>query len=285
MHIVKYKFIIAALIIVMTITGCNKLTEDEKQKFKEAIINNDRQYIEYILAKGVDLNDVKTFGYIPLHIAVWQNNRELIQLFLERGANINVLDGWNRNCLFQTYDIKTVKYLIEHGASVNQVDKDGNIPLILYAWHYDLAKLYIEKGANYKHKNKNGYSLLFETIYKGNYNLLNYLLKNKIININEVDHEGYNGLFWYLFSIKRKINEKNDNIFGLLLNNKININHHDNYGDTALHWSIRLKLRKEIIKLLLDYGAEVNIKNNKGKTPLDIAIEKGDTEIINLLRR
>jgi len=37
--------------------------------------------------------------------------------------------------------------------------------------------------------------------------------------------------------------------------------------------------------LLLDYGAEVNIKNNKGKTPLDIAIEKGDTEIINLLRR
>lgn len=39
----------------------------------------------------------------------------------------------------------------------------------------------------------------------------------------------------------------------------------------------------EIIKLLLDYGADPNLKDKKGNTPIDIAIENESNEIIKLL--
>ncbi|MEW6527856.1 MAG: ankyrin repeat domain-containing protein [Spirochaetota bacterium] len=284
MKIAKITILIVQLIIIM-LTGCNKLTEEEKTRFKEAIIKNDRQYVEYILSKGVDLNDEKTFGYIPLHIAVWKNNIELIQLFLERGTNINILNGLDQNCLFQTYDINTVEYLIEHGANVNQVDKDGYIPLILCSWHYELAKLYIEKGANYKHRNRNGISLFLAAVSDGNYELVKYLINEKKINVNEVLDNGFNALMWYMVSIKHVEELKNNNIIILLLNKGININHKDNKGFTALHIGALLNSEKEIMQILLNHGADVHIKNNKGKTPLDIAIERGNTDIINLLKR
>jgi len=40
---------------------------------------------------------------------------------------------------------------------------------------------------------------------------------------------------------------------------------------------------KEIVEILISGGADVNVKNNDGKTPLTIAGEEGYTEIVNLL--
>ncbi|WP_156874793.1 ankyrin repeat domain-containing protein [Thermodesulfobacterium hveragerdense] len=45
----------------------------------------------------------------------------------------------------------------------------------------------------------------------------------------------------------------------------------DKYGDTLLHYAVR-KNYKEIIKLLLEKGMDINIPNNRGETPLHNAI-------------
>ena len=42
---------------------------------------------------------------------------------------------------------------------------------------------------------------------------------------------------------------------------------------------------KEIVELLLANGADTSAKNPDGQTPLDLAIEYDDTEIIDLLRK
>jgi ankyrin repeat protein len=41
----------------------------------------------------------------------------------------------------------------------------------------------------------------------------------------------------------------------------------------------------EVVKLLLAKGADVNVKNSKGKTALVIAKDKGKTEIVGMLER
>ena len=41
----------------------------------------------------------------------------------------------------------------------------------------------------------------------------------------------------------------------------------------------------DIVRLLLDHGADVNVKNKAGSTPLAIAVEKGRKAIAELLRR
>jgi len=41
---------------------------------------------------------------------------------------------------------------------------------------------------------------------------------------------------------------------------------------------------REIVKLLLEKGADANAKDKDGKTPLDRALSEGHTEIVKLLR-
>ena len=43
--------------------------------------------------------------------------------------------------------------------------------------------------------------------------------------------------------------------------------------------------RKEIVQLLINYGADVTLKNHQGDTVLKIAEEKGNTEIVEMLRK
>ena len=43
--------------------------------------------------------------------------------------------------------------------------------------------------------------------------------------------------------------------------------------------------RRSLLQLLLEYGADVTLKNMFGKTALSIATERGYTEIAHLLRR
>ena len=279
--------LIICIILIITVAGCNTLSEEEKEKFREAIKNDDRRYIEYILSKGVNLNNEKVFGYVPLHIAARFNNIELIELFLKHGADINCVNEWMQNCLFFTYDVDTIKYLIEHGANVNQVNVNGFTPLLGAARNYEVAKLYIEMGADYNHQDRNGNSILFFAIMYKNFELIKYLIDAKVVNVNNVNELGLNALILHIMC-GSKGKYKNTSIYKkiiiYLIKGGININHQDNDGNTALHIAIKVRQNNEIIKLLLDNGADVNIKNKNGKTPLDIAMEKGDKDIINLLK-
>lgn len=52
---------------------------------------------------------------------------------------------------------------------------------------------------------------------------------------------------------------------------------------SPLHSAIR-KHEHEITALLIDHGADINMPDNHGKTPLDIAIEEGDAHAITIIR-
>ncbi len=65
------------------------------------------------------------------------------------------------------------------------------------------------------------------------------------------------------------------------------INHKDEVGNTVLHNFVRFGCyldRSEWIEMLLVHGADVNIKNNFGQTPVDVAKASGrpDSEIFEL---
>ena len=60
-------------------------------------------------------------------------------------------------------------------------------------------------------------------------------------------------------------------IFKLFLDAGIDVNHKNNYGYTLLHLAV-LERDPEIIQLLLNYHADVNIENNRGTSPVLLAI-------------
>ncbi len=78
-------------------------------------------------------------------------------------------------------------------------------------------------------------------------------------------------------------------VYAIMNNNKVlvqslimhrtDVNHQDIHGNTPLHQAVNLhkhndKTTKEIITLLLDNGADINIENSDGKTPLQLTIEQ-----------
>jgi len=129
------------------------------------------------------------------------------------------------------------------------------------------------------------YKQLFETVMSYNY-LIMMIQKNnleelkKLIdsgsNVTETNDYGRNLLFYIP---EKKFNSKTKEIIKLLIDNGLDINNQTNAGDTALlyyikSYNVRNKL---IIKELIKNGANWNIKNNQGLDFVDILKAKEDT--------
>lgn len=66
------------------------------------------------------------------------------------------------------------------------------------------------------------------------------------------------------------------------MNGPVLINSNDSAGDTALTWASWYG-NLDTMKLLLDYGADINLRGVNGKTPLAWAAEAGRKEAVAML--
>ncbi len=74
----------------------------------------------------------------------------------------------------------------------------------------------------------------------------------------------------------------NKEIIKILISNGANVNTEDHRGETPLYWGLRLG-NKELAERLISNGANINIEDNSGKTPLYWVIEGGNKEVVELL--
>ena len=54
-------------------------------------------------------------------------------------------------------------------------------------------------------------------------------------------------------------------------------------GWTMIHIESRVG-NKEIVRLLIDYNANINIKDTYGKLPIDYALQNGHNDVVELLK-
>jgi Arf-GAP/SH3 domain/ANK repeat/PH domain-containing protein len=78
-------------------------------------------------------------------------------------------------------------------------------------------------------------------------------------------------------SLHLAINNENGNslhIVDFLVQNSTSLDKQTREGNTPLHYCV-IQNRGESMRLLLRSGANPNVENNNGKTPTDIAKERG----------
>ena len=116
-------------------------------------------------------------------------------------------------------------------------------------------------------------SLIFELIKEGHLDLVDKLLKKKIVSLSTIDEGGNTVLMRLLKSKKYDLVEKYINDINS------DINHQNKDGNTLSHLLATknyLNTAKIIKKLKRNKELDPNIRNNEGKTILDLAISTGN---------
>lgn len=77
-----------------------------------------REDIDDLISQGVDINSQDSFfGQTYLHILV-QTNSPLLDYFLEKGPNPNIVNKDGKTPIYYAKNVDTVEKLIKHGASI-----------------------------------------------------------------------------------------------------------------------------------------------------------------------
>jgi ankyrin repeat protein len=107
-----------------------------------------KEITELLIAAGTDVNAKDEGEFTPLH---WAGTKEIVELLIAAGADVNVKDEYGGTPLASAVETKEiVELLIAAGADVNAKDKDDMTPLHEAAsWgHKDVVELLIANGAD-----------------------------------------------------------------------------------------------------------------------------------------
>ena len=243
----------------------------------EAIENNDYEKVEEIIKLGASVNRRKHFinlssliptNYTPLIEACRNGNERIIRLLVESGADVNKADNWTGKTplimVLGMYNdqnrFSLAMYLIENGADIHMVQSGSNNNHAMVATPFSTA-LIIPKEADEKsiEEAEDFFLYLMQhnvdiTIYGSLESTLTYASR-------------YSSPFIVQYLIE---------------NGYCDINDYDDLGNTAL--IIATKYEKvDVLRVLIELGANKNLTDDTGKTAYDYAVETGNQEIIDLL--
>ncbi|MBN1393368.1 MAG: ankyrin repeat domain-containing protein [Sedimentisphaerales bacterium] len=278
-----------------------------------AVANGNKEMTNLLLDEGADINvkldsraisfghpfctgplSVSSGGMTALQLAVMKGDKELTQLLLDKGADADIqvdlvtfstvnpineelvvkcIGGTALHFAVALKNRELVEILLPKTTNVN-TESDGTTPLNMAVSlrNVEIVKALLKQGA--------------EANTKSNDNLLTplRLAVMCISDSNCPDPEIAKQLLIFGADVDGKFSDSETKC---LQTDRI-----DRRSKIVKLLSERTPLNiacghqcPELVKLLLDYGANVNAKDQKGQTALDIATEKGYTDVAEVLRK
>ena len=210
--------------------------------------------VQLLLKAGADANECNNFGETSLHIASKNKtspiDRSIVKLLIDNGANINVLNNAGQKAADHKDsplhdaaaqgDAKEIAKILKNKNDMNVRNIYGRTPLFdavsFYGIESTIIRSLIASGADVTIADATENTPLHESVLVGNISILR-----------------------------------------LLLNAGAQVNKQNILGDTALHCAVKAGYRKAfrsytaIVKVLIDSGADLSLKNNEGKIAADYA--------------
>jgi len=183
----------------------------------------------------------------------------------------------------QQGETETVTRLLEQGADIHAANERGVTALIAAAYQnqVEIAEILIDAGADVNLQDVTQQSAYLISTSDGFLELLQLTLE---AGADVTSLDSYNGT-----GLIRAADRGHVEIIKELLKTEINIDHINNLGWTALLEAIILGdggLRHtEVVRLLVEAGADINLADSTGVTPLEHARQRGFEEIVNILEK
>lgn len=154
-----------------------------------ALTGGKLEIVDLLLKYGADIDDpsARSDSSSGLFNAVSNNNLDLMRFCIERGASVNMINGYERTPLmeacFQGNNFNTIQFLLVNGANINQSNRDGEtvIEYSILSLDIKLVEFLLSNGANFP---SNEFIKSLVQVYGNRYiNIQRYLTQYKLIEI------------------------------------------------------------------------------------------------------
>lgn len=209
------------------------------------------EVVELLLNRGANKEHRNVSDYTPLSLAASGGYVNIIKLLLAHAAEINSRTGSKLGIsplmlAAMNGHVAAVKTLLEMGSDINaQIETNRNTALTLacFQGRHEVVQLLLEKKANVEHRAKTGLTPLMEAASGG------YVEVGRVLLDYGAD---------------------------------VNAPPVPSSRDTALTIASD-KGHVDFVELLLQRGAQADVKNKKGNSPLWLAANGGHLEVVELL--
>ncbi len=260
---------------------------DNDIRILEASENGNLEEVHKLIEKDPDVVHARNQHWsTPLHVAIQVGHYDVVELLIEKGADVNAKNVHGNTPLHIVVIVGEtvfVKLLIRNNAKVDIKNGNEKTPIeIAKERGRGRIRTFLEDGGELR---TNEVSLtwldkeLIKAVEMGNLGEIRELIENQDANIDVRNPKGKSTLLHLAakigsYDVVELLIEKAPD----LLNAKtVHLN-------TPLHVAIQ-EGQYDIVELLIEKGADVNAKNVHGNTPLHVAVMHGQITIIEFFLR
>jgi ankyrin repeat protein len=232
-----------------------------------------------LMARGADVH--------VLPVAAATSDANGLRFLLDHGARIDDRDPHGNTALFNAIEsgrLENIDLLLQHGADINSQNGDGLTPMLLAlrSRHTGIRALrdLLDHGAEVDRRGPDGVTPLMLAAGTPNIDAAGVkLLLDHGARADMRDARGRNALFY------AAENGHTDSV-ALLLARGLDVNARDASGDTPLLAMLQcLTVNRQTLEMLLSHGARVDVRDSRRLTAVTTALEYRHAQVAERLQQ
>ena len=255
-----------------------------------AVTEGHSDVVQVLIDAGARIEAKYRLGWTPMLAACYKGNLIIVKMLVEAGASVHSTDYTKETCLTLAAGYghtETVRYLVGlPEVEVNEKARNKHTALhsAVSRGHPDVVQLLIDAGADIEARNNFGHSPLLVASSKGKLSIVKLLVKAGA-ELCATDYRdtcltlaagyGHTETVRYLAGLQ-----------------DLDVNHAEHGDFTALHnavygvhwhYSGVPEGYPDVVQVLIDAGADIEAKDDMGRSPLLHACCKGNLGIVKML--
>lgn len=250
-----------------------------------AVFSNHNNIVSALLDAGADPNAPDNLGQTPLLLAFKRGYTHMANAMIAKGARIDTVDKDGGTILHAAAEdsdnVKRLPDLLKKasGIDINAADLQGDTPLLraVKTRHEPMAMAFLKEGADATRTNKDGETALMAAVRMSQVDIVRAIVNTSPAEARRALPSGETPLHLAVADNAPITAE-------VLINAGADVNTSTAVTRTTpLHMAAE-KNQRMMVELLLGHGADAGAVNAAGKTPREIAEEKGHRALVEVFR-